>query len=279
MSQPILIIHGGAGRRFESSKRIAKIRKKISNILKSAYKKLARTNSLEAVTYAVKLLEDDPEFNAGTGSQLQADGHARLSASIMDGVRQRFAGVINVEKIKNPILVARALLEKPDRVLSDEGAFEFAKRLGLKPHDLRTKTALKRWKKRTETKMDTVGACALDRFGNLASATSTGGKGFEMPGRVSDTGMPISNFATLECAVSATGIGEDIMDEGLVIKIATRISDGLNIREAFDKTFREIKRGRKMGAIGISSRGELIWQTTTETLIYGWQKGKRVVLF
>ena len=123
---------------------------------------------------------------------------------------------------------------------------------------------------------DTVGACALDRFGHLASATSSGGRGFERPGRVSDSGMPVANYADERCAISATGMGEEIIDEGLAIKIATRVQDGLSFGRVFQKTFREIRaRNRRMGAIGLDREGNLAALTTTEVLLYGWQKGKR----
>jgi len=275
-AQPVLIIQGGAGRGFKDSGRAAQIRRKIARILRFSYQKLKQSNALEAVTYAVRLLEDDPEFNAGTGSQLQADGAARLSASIMDGSELRFAGVINLEKIKNPILVARALLSEKDRILSGAGALHFAKELGLKTNDPRTPQAIRRWKKRKDGGYDTVGACALDRFGNLASATSSGGRGFERPGRVSDSGMPVANYADENCAVSATGIGEEIIEEGLAIRIATRVGDGASLAKAFQKTFGEIQaRGHFMGAIGLDSKGNFTAATTTKVLIYGWKKGKR----
>ncbi len=277
MIQPVLIIQGGAGRKFTDRRRPALLHKKISHILKLAYKKLTETNALKAVTYAVRLLEDDPEFNAGTGSQLQADGHARLSASLMDGKSERFAGVINLERIKNPIFVARALLSETDRVLAGEGAFRFAKKLGLKPQDTRTSGAIRRWKKWQSAGFDTVGACALDRYGHLASATSSGGRGFEQRGRVSDSGMPVANYAHEKCAVSATGIGEEIIEEGLAIKIATRVLDGMKLGQAFRQTFSEIgAKGKQMGAVGLDSKGNVAYASTTEVLIFGWQKGKRI---
>ena len=292
MTQPVLILHGGAGGALRDSCPRARIQKKLGRILKFSYEKLRETNALEAVTYAVKLLEDDPEFNAGTGSQLQADGEARLSASIMDGSRLRFAGVINLEKIKNPILVARALLDEKDRVLASKGAFHFAKKFGMKSFDPRTPESVRRWKSWKEKQKgsdpgsdpfwgsDTVGACALDRFGNLAGATSTGGRGFERPGRVSDSAMPVANYANEDCAISATGIGEEIMEEGLAVKIATRAEDGLKLSGAFQKTLKEIQsRGKRMGAIGVDRKGNLAYFTTTEVLLWAWQKGRRKKIF
>jgi L-asparaginase len=272
MRKPVLIVHGGAGRAFTDPKRPARIRQKLSAILDATYDKLTKTNALEAVTLAVRLLEDDPTFNAGTGSRLQADGQARLSASVMDGKHERFAAVINVEMIKNPVLVARALLSEENRVLAGSGAFEFAKKTGLKAEDPRTQEAVLNWEKWKKKAYDTVGACALDRRGNLASATSTGGRGFETPGRVSDSAMPVANYADGKCAVSATGIGEDIIDEGLAIKIGTRVRDGMGLKSAFQKTFREVRsRGRKMGAIGLDAKGNFSWGMSTDTLLYAWR--------
>lgn len=284
--QPVLIIQGGAGSK-SSAGYAAMVRKKLNKILSASYQVLLETDAVGAVTEAVRLLENDPAFNAGTGAQLQADGHARLSASIMEGRIERFAGVINLEKIKNPILVAHALLGSKSRVLAGNGAQKFARILGMKLADTRTAGSIKRWKKKRDEriknsieKMDTVGAVALDRKGNLASATSTGGRGFERPGRVSDSGMPVANFANDRVAVSATGIGEEIIEEGLAIKIATRVVDGMSLTEAFKKTFREVRsKNRKMGAVGLSWRGEIQAQTSTEVLFYGYQKGKRRIFF
>ncbi|HXV28560.1 MAG TPA: isoaspartyl peptidase/L-asparaginase [bacterium] len=280
MIQPVLIIQGGAGKAFRDKKRAARVRGKMARIVKLAYKKLCQTNALEAATYAVKLLEDDRDFNAGTGSQLQADGVARLSASVMDGGHERFAAVINLEKIKNPVLVARSLLAERDRILCGKEAVKFARTLGLKTLETRTKASIRHWLRTKEEACDTVGACALDRYGLLASATSTGGRGFERPGRVSDSGMPVANFADRGCAISATGIGEEIIEEGLAIKIATRVRDGLPLRQAFAKTFREVRsRFRKMGAIGVDAKGRVTWSKTTDVLIYAWQKGKKTGIF
>ena len=280
MIQPVLILHGGAGTAFKDQKRRGRLRRKISSILKRSYEKLRESSALDTVTYTVRLFEDESEFNAGTGSQLQADGKARLTASVMDGRRERFAAVINLERIKNPILVARALLEEESRVLAGRGACQFAKKLGVRPSDPRTRESILRWHKKKEAGYDTVGALALDRWGNLASATSTGGRGFEFPGRVSDSGMPVANYADERCAISVTGIGEEIIEEGLAIKIATRVCDGLTLRRAFRKTFREVlARGRRMGAVGLDAQGHIAFAHTTEILMYGWRKGRKVTLF
>lgn len=281
------MIQGGAGKR-SSTARARLIRTHLQKILSKSYEVLLETDALCAVTEAVRLLEDDPLFNAGTGSQLQADGRARLSASIMDGRLERFAGVINMEKIRNPILVASALLREDSRVLSGEGAQKYALALGLKLSDTRTADSIRRWKKNRncadvgtiDKGVDTVGAVALDRHGNLASATSTGGRGLERPGRVSDSGMPVANFADSHVAISTTGIGEEIIEEGLAIKIATRVHDGMSLKQVFKKTFREIrKKNRRMGAVAIDSRGNVGTATTTEVLFFAYQKNKSQIFY
>lgn len=279
MALPLLVIQAGGGKK-SSAARTTIIRRKLKRILAASYKVLLIKSALHAVMHAVQLLEDDPMFNAGRGSQLQADGRARLSASLMNGRTGRFAAVINLEKIKNPIFVAHALLKEKSRVLAGEGAQRFARGLGLRLQDTRTKAAMRRWKTAKKGGADTVGAVALDRHGRLASATSTGGRGFERPGRVSDSGMPVANYASDQVAISATGIGEEIIEEGLAVKIATRVTDGMSLKGAFQKTFREVRRkGRRMGAIAVDSRGHMEATTTTEILLFAAQKGKRRYFF
>ena len=155
----------------------------------------------------------------------------------------------------------------------------YAKQHGFREKNLKTPQSIKRWAQKKKA-CDMVGACALDRWGSLASATSTGGKGFEIPGRVSDSAMPIGNYATAQVAVSATGIGEEIMAEGVAVKIATRVEDGLSLKQSFEKTFREFQiRNRKIGAIGLDHKGNWFQKTTTETLLYAMYNGTRFVLF
>lgn len=273
-----MILHGGAGKFLIPSQK-KKSRAALRFILKEAYKKLLSGTAVDAVVHAVRLLEDNPLFNAGTGSMLQRDGKARLSAALMDGAVLKFSAVINVENIPNPIQIAKMLQHQPDRVLAGPEAFLFAKKIGLKAKDPRTAEALTRWKKKIK-QSDTVGACALDAAGKLASATSTGGKGFETPGRVSDSGMPVSTYADEHCAISATGIGEQIMDQGLAVRIVTRVRDGMSLKEAFRKTFGEIRRSKHLiGAVGLDRRGEILHAATTEVLSFGWKKGPREKLF
>lgn len=277
--RPSLIVHGGAGAAMRDAKRRDRMRAKISFILDEAYARLLERGALEASVFAVELLENDPDFNAGTGSRLQSDGEARLSASVMDGDARRFAGVINLRMTKNPVRVAERLLARADRVLAGEGALEFARAEGFKAEDPRTPDAVKRWRK-AHGFADTVGACALDAGGKIACATSTGGKGNEMPGRVSDSATPAGTYAGGTCAVSATGTGEDIIDEGFAVRVVTRVEDGARLSAALAKTLREAKRaGRRIGAIGLDAAGRFAWGTTTESLVYGWRNAKQKGFF
>jgi L-asparaginase len=278
MATPTIILHGGAGAAIRDSARRERVRRKLTEFADSAYGVLTRGNALEAAVHAVRLLEDDPDFNAGTGSRVQADGRARLSASVMDGASGRFAAVLNVENLKNPVLAARELLGEEFRVLAGEGAAAFALSRGFRSEDPRTREVLDRWEKWRNTGAgsrgsDTVGACALDAAGRLAAATSTGGRGYETPGRVSDSGTPAADFADRFSAVSATGTGEEILDQGLAVRIAVRVRDGLTLAEAFARSFAEARAaGHSFGAVGLDRDGRIAWETTTEAILYAWKK-------
>ncbi len=272
-----LSIHAGAGTYPKNLDRTKKIQKKLGQLCQKGYRYLRTHTAVETVAEIVRWLEDWPETNAGTGSMLQSDGTARLSASLMDGKEGKFSGVINIEKIKNPILVAKLLQMEKDRVLSDEGAQGFARKKGFKSFDPRTKKSIERWKDllRHNTqpvfqhKYGTVGACALDRHGYLAAATSTGGRGMECIGRVSDSATPAGNFANHYAACSATGIGEDIVDESLASTLVMRATDWKSLEKSFRKTFEEAKeRHRKFAAIGLDQNGQAFWNQTTDIFYY-----------
>ncbi len=267
---PVLVLHGGTGINPDH-KRLSPMRRNLRAISAKVYEFLKNHNAHESVSYAVRLLEDDPLFNAGTGSTLQADGQARMSASIMNGTTMQFAGVLNVERVRNPVHVADALLDEIDRVLCGPGATRFARSKKFGTWNVVTAVRKRQWQqhiKDASTGHGTVGAVALDAEGRLAAATSTGGKGFERVGRVSDSGTPAGNYASADAAVSCTGMGEDILDEGLAVRIVTRVTDGMAVRKAFSVTFNEMKsRRRKLAAIGLDSHGQWTWDTTLPLLL------------
>ena len=241
-AQPIAIaIHGGAGvinRAEMTPDREAHFRAGLEAARDAGYAVLERGgSSLDAVTAAVHTLEDDPQFNAGRGAVLNHDGVAELDASIMDGKTLRAGAVAGVKHVKNPIELARLILEKsPHVMLVGTGAEEFALEQGLPavPNSyFRTDARVRQLEHALQEEKDkaaqpgsaraaesarsgetdtrgTVGAVALDRDGNLAAATSTGGLTNKRPGRVGDS--PIIGAGTYannsSCAVSATGDGE-----------------------------------------------------------------------
>ncbi|MCL2932441.1 MAG: isoaspartyl peptidase/L-asparaginase [Trichodesmium sp. MAG_R03] len=290
--QPKLIIHGGAGSSLNEKGELEVVRKSLHQIVDKLYKLLLEdTTALDVVVYGCQLLEDNPIFNAGTGSVLQSDGQIRMSASLMDGLNHRFSGAINVSRIKNPIDLARALQESPDRVLSDNGAAEFVRELQMPVYDPLTNKRLNEWledrKQNFNRKManvvtaspgtGTIGVVALDKEGRLAAGTSTGGKGLEKIGRVSDSATPAGNYATGSAAVSCTGIGEDIIDECLAAKIVIRVTDGFSIKAAFERSFAEAhEHKRDLGAIGIDASGTINWGKTCDVILAAFHDGHKI---
>ena len=290
--QPKLIIHGGAGSSLNEKGELEVVRKSLHQIVDKLYELLlGETTALDVVVYGCQLLEDDPIFNAGTGSVLQSDGQIRMSASLMDGLNHRFSGAINVSRIKNPIDLARALQESPDRVLSDNGATEFVRELKMPVYDPLTNKRLNEWledrKQNLNRKManvvasspgtGTIGVVALDKEGRLAAGTSTGGKGFEKIGRVSDSATPAGNYATGSAAVSCTGIGEDIIDECLAAKIVIRVTDGFSLKAAFERSFAEAhEHKRDLGAIGIDASGIINWGKTCDVILAAFHDGHKI---
>ncbi|AFY79438.1 MAG: isoaspartyl peptidase/L-asparaginase [Hydrococcus sp. C42_A2020_068] len=297
--QPKLIIHGGAGSSLKGKGGLEAVRKSLHFVVKEIYDLLLQgTNAVDAVVRGCQLLEDDPCFNAGTGSVLQSDGQIRMSASLMDGAAQRFSGVINVSRVKNPIQLAQALQNECDRVLSDYGAAELLRELKLPIYDPLINIRLQEWiqerednfrKKMAgvvaeqalvtsqEARRGTIGVVVLDKQGRLAVGTSTGGKGLERIGRVSDSAMPAGNYASKYAAVSCTGIGEDIIDECLAARIVVRVSDGLSLAEAMERSMKEsYEHRRDLGAIALDATGAIAWGKTSEVLLAAYHDGKAI---
>ena len=232
-----IVIHGGAGV-IESSKmspeRAASYRAGLAAALDTGYDVLARGGtSLDAVMAAVRVMEDDPQFNAGRGAVLNHEGDAELDAAIMDGSGPRAGAVAGVRHVRNPIELARLVMDKsPHVLLVADGAEEFALEQGMalvprgyfrtaareqELENARRAEAAPTGKPTTliavpggEYSMGTVGAVALDRAGNLAAATSTGGLTNKHRGRIGDTPLiGAGTYASNEsCAVSGTGQGE-----------------------------------------------------------------------
>lgn len=297
--QPKLIIHGGAGSSLKGKGGIEVVRRSLYQVIESVYALLlAGSSANEAVVHGCQMLEDNPRFNAGTGSVLQSDGQIRMSAALMDGSSQRFSGVINVSRVQHPIDLAQALQNSADRVLSDYGSAELVRELQIHSYDALVDSRLQEWiqeRQQNFTKTmagvisesevsptsnagrGTIGVVALDTNGNLAVGTSTGGKGFERIGRVSDSAMPAGNYATKHAAVSCTGIGEDIIDECLAARIVIRVTDGMSLDKAMQRSFTESREHqRDLGAIALDATGAISWGKTSEVLLAAYHDGENI---
>jgi L-asparaginase len=277
-----VIIHGGFFSE-SSTNHETKVAKQnaLERIVKDSYAYLKTHRALETVVYAVSLLEDDELFNAGIGSQIQSDGKIRMSASLMDGESQKMSGVINIEEVKNPIQVAQVLMSVDDRVLGGSGATNFARQHGFEKFS----TEIPQRRAEYEAKLKsagtgTVGCVALDNNGKIAVATSTGGKGFEIPGRISDSATVAGNYANAFCGVSLTGVGEDIVSNASAAKIVTRVTDGFSLEEAFSKTFNELlPYDGFAGAIAIDHKGNMFHQDSHPSMVFASFDGDKFEVF
>lgn len=277
-----IIIHGGFFSESSTSHetKVAK-QNALLRIVKDSYEYLKTHSAVETVVYAVSLLEDDELFNAGIGSQIQSDGKIRMSASLMDGTTQKFSGVINIEEVKNPIHVALELMKVDDRVLGGSGATNFARQHGFEQFSTEIPQRRAEYEaKLAATGTGTVGCVALDSNGNLAAATSTGGKGFEIPGRISDSATVAGNYVNEFCGVSLTGVGEDIVSNATAAKIVTRVTDGFSLDKAFEKTFAELKPYDGFaGAIAIDKDGNMFHQDSHPSMVFASYDGEKEEVF
>jgi L-asparaginase len=277
-----LIIHGGFFSESNTNQEVKKAKQEaLKEIVELGYKHLAHHAALETVVYTICLLENCDLFNAGTGSQIQSDGKIRLSASLMDGKTQRFSGVINIEEVKNPICIAEKLLKYEDKVLSGKGAQKFARDHGFNYYNPEIPQRRREYEKKLSDsiRLGTVGCVALDLHGDMAAGTSTGGKGFEIPGRVSDSATAAGNYCNHFAGISCTGVGEDIVSGAVAAKIVTRVTDGMRLSAATDKTLDEMKPYDGFaGIIGIASNGEMYHSDTHPYMVWALHD-KKVEVF
>jgi beta-aspartyl-peptidase (threonine type) len=286
-----IAIHGGAGampRAALSAAREQLYRAGLAAALDRGYAVLAGAgSSLDAVAAAVRVLEDDPLFNAGHGAALTRDGAAELDAAIMDGRQLRAGAVASVRHVKNPIDLARRVMEKSRHVLLvGAGAEEFAleEQFTLVPnHYFRTAERLaqleseqrgERMSELLPTSKGTVGAVALDGAGNLAAATSTGGMTNKRPGRVGDS--PIIGAGTYAkngvCAVSATGHGEYFIRAVAAHHVCAAVQyRGLTLQQAVREMLHEIlaAMGGDGGLIAVGQDGQVVMDFSSEGMFRG----------
>jgi len=277
-----IVTHGGAGTSSRYSDGCRTAAEAAMAILKKG------GSALDAVMEAARALEDDERFNAGYGSVLRLDGKSiEMDAALMDS-DGNIGAVIAIRNVKNPIMVARAVMNTPHIALAGEGAERFARKMGFPPfHDIPERSRIRHrkmlslireknwsemnplWRDRDIRELwnfgtpleeifssDTVGAVALDKKGTLAAANSTGGATPMMLGRVGDSPMPGCGFwAGPHSALAATGIGEEIIRRMLARKIHERVAGGEDLKSACDDEIRLFPPETAAGVIAISRDG------------------------
>lgn len=283
-----IVVHGGAGVLSNlSDEQQQEIEKKVSQTLMSAYEIIKNGgSSLDAVEFAVSEFEDSPLFNAGRGSVYTFEEIQEMDASIMFGLDRSAGAVASVKTVKNPISLARKVLEKTEHVLLvSDGAELFAKDIGeqiVDPSYFHSEKNLKRLRKAKnrisqntliQDRIGTVGAVALDKEGNIAAATSTGGMTNKMPGRVGDT--PIIGSGTWAqngvCGVSSTGHGEFFIKFQVAKEVCTRM-EYLNqsLEQSSEDVIDELmKVGGSGGLIAIDKDANISTPFNTDGMIRG----------
>jgi L-asparaginase / beta-aspartyl-peptidase len=259
-----IIVHGGAGE--VTADRFERLREGVRRAAAAGDAILvAGGSAIDAVTAAVRVLEDDPEYNAGTGSALTRDGNVETDASIMDGVSQRVGAVAAVPDLGHAIALARAVLDAGEHaILAGAAAWRFAAERHIQPASTgalitdRARQRLEAALAKPDRSGGTVGAVARDRAGRFAAATSTGGIVGKRSGRVGDSPIPgAGTWADARCAISATGDGEAILRVALSRTISMRVAAGASLRDAIGESLRELHSitGGSAGVIAVDDRG------------------------
>lgn len=284
-----IIVHGGAGT-IRNEERIPKILEGVREAVLAGWKELKRGSALDAVEEAVKVLEDNPIFNAGTGSVLTLDGKVEMDAAIMSSNLEAGA-VAGVWGVKNPISVARKVMEKTDHVLLvGDGAVKFARLVGFEEYDPITEERLEQWKKLKEKLLNegsiphwkrisglireypellrsTVGAVAFDGE-EIVAGTSTGGVFLKMFGRVGDTPIIGSGtYANEFAGASCTGLGEVAMKLTLAKTATDFVKSGMNAQKASEAAIGLATRyfgNDNMGIIMVDRNGNIGFARNTK---------------
>ncbi|HEY8324980.1 MAG TPA: isoaspartyl peptidase/L-asparaginase [Ktedonobacterales bacterium] len=299
-----LIVHGGAGL-IPADRHAAASAGCRAAVEAGWHVLLAGGSALDAVQTAIMALEDNPGFNAGTGAVLTEDGRAELDAGLMDGETMQVGAVAGVQRIKNPIRLARAVLASPHVLLLSAGAEQFAVEAGLPlcdPAELVTAAQRERWQRgyregdavnigpalsgldvgavaaenihADDTKHGTVGAVAVDAAGRIAAGASTGGIAAKHPGRVGDTPLAGCGFAAEGGlgGVSCTGHGEDFIRLTLARRALDLIAGGMSAQQAADEAIRLLgaRVGGDGGLILLDAQGRPGFARNTQGMAYAF---------
>ena len=283
-SHPVIVVHGGAGWSHGTSD-------EKQHAIKSGLKKALDTgfsilqsggSSLDAVEAAIVILEDNPVFNAGRGSVYTAEEKQEMDASIMSGNDQDAGAVASVSRVKNPIKLARYIMEHTEHVMmAGSGAEKVAEQGGLElvdPSYFYSEDRLKSVKKQKAKKNSTVGALALDKLGNIAAGTSTGGRSNKLPGRIGDS--PIIGAGTWAqnnvCGVSGTGHGEYFIRYNVAREICARMEYlNLSVGEASAQVIGQLTAiGIEGGVIVLDKNGNISMEFNTDGMARAYRNSK-----
>lgn len=298
-----LIAHGGAGRWRPGSDEEA-VEGLRAAVAAGREILAAGGGALDAVCATVVHLEDNPIFNAGTGAVLNFDGYCELDASVMESRGARVGAVSGLQRVRNPVLVARKVMEETDHVmLTGEGAQRFARVMGFPDHDPATPARRADWFDK-RNRMDevlgerslkmrrflqdhpeyaggTVGAAAVDAQGVLAAATSTGGVTLKLVGRVGDSPFPgAGNYACARVAASATGTGEFVLRSLATRAIAERVERGETLAQAVAAVLDHLGRAfdADVGFIAVDERGTPVAAHRTRDMPHAWFRGEDAIV-
>lgn len=297
-----IAIHGGAGtlvKGMMTPELEAHYKSALQSALNEGYNLLEEGKSaVEAVEEAVKLLENSHLFNAGKGSVFTATETHEMDASIMDGKTLNAGGVSLITGIKNPVSLARDVMEKSEHVfLAGDGAMQFAKELNYKLEDASyfyDEFRHKQWLEikdtdsfqldhstKKDSKFGTVGAVACDQYGNIAAATSTGGMTNKKWGRVGDSPMiGAGNYANNKtCAISCTGSGEFFIRGVVAYDVACLMEHkGMSVKDASNEVIhkRILEIGGDGGLIAVDTKGNIAMPFNTEGMYRGQKSSKGI---
>lgn len=301
MQKPVIVVHGGAGE-WQPERRKAGIAG-VKAAANRGFDALLNNSALDAVEAAVESMEDDPVFNAGLGSTLTVDKRVEMEASIMDGESLDAGAASLLNDVKNPVHLARIIMENTDHMyIAGEGAEKLARLFKLERRNPVTELRLKYWTTLMDKlkqdgvdylprvgklikenpglfQMDTVGAVALDARGNIAAATSSGGIALKLPGRIGDTPLiGCGNYADNEAgACSATGIGEIAMRLVLAKAVCDEMRSGASAEKAVETLIRLVNRRLRnmtnsMGLIAVDRKGGIGVAHNSRNICYAYKR-------
>jgi L-asparaginase / beta-aspartyl-peptidase len=298
MGKLTMVVHGGAGPDSAFIKKnLAAYKQGLQEAVEAGYRILEEGGTaIDAVESAVNYLEDNPLFNSGRGSALNEKAEIEMDASIMEGNGMKCGGVAIVKNIKNPVTLARAIMEKTKHIyIGDMGALNFAHSINLRlmPEAyFITDHAYEQYISATEEEDNsiqqageyqvhrkehgTVGAVAVDKDGNVAAATSTGGLENKVPGRIGDSSMiGVGSYANNKtCAASSTGDGEVLIRHVTCFHVSALMQyKGMTVTEACHYLIHEELKDEKgdMGIIAVDTNGNFAFEFNTERMHRAWK--------